>query len=164
MPTMSARSSASIRSKASSPELVAPGDRLDRAADVADVEEDEFAVAALTGDPAHQPVAELRVLALTQRRRVVRGDDLGGVIARQEAVRVGIDPFLAQPLDLGAALRLARARGIRGAVAARDALLVRCARVSRGRALSGGRLSRRVPPRRLVRHGARPTLTRSLPS
>ena len=56
-------------------ERVAPRVDLDRAGDVADVEEGGLAVAALAGDPAHHPVGELLVLALAQLGRVVRGED-----------------------------------------------------------------------------------------
>ena len=60
-------------------ERVAAGVGLDRAGDVADVEEDDLAVAALAGDPAHHPVGELLVLALLQLGRIVGGEDLLGV-------------------------------------------------------------------------------------
>ena len=92
-------------------ELVATGVGLDRAADVSDVEEDDLAVAALAGHPPHDPVAEVGVLALLQRLRVVRCGDVGGMVPGQEAVRVGIDPFLAQPLDPRPPLVLARPGG-----------------------------------------------------
>lgn len=140
---MSARSSFFHPLEGLLAEFVPARERLDRAADVTDVEEDQFAVATLAGDPSHHPVAELRVLTLPQRLRVVRGLDVGGVVARQEAVRVGIDPFLAQLRNLRATFGLARSRGVRGAIAGGDALLV-------------GRVA--------FRHGARPVLTRSLPS
>ena len=84
---------------------------LDRASDVADVEEDDLAVATLAGDPAHHPVGELVVLALGQLGGVVRGEDLLGVRAPFEGVRVGIDPGRAQPLDLGPELGLAGGAG-----------------------------------------------------
>ena len=97
-------------------EGVAAGVPLDRAGDVADVEEDRLAVAPLAGHPAHHPVGELLVLALPQRLRVVGGLDVLGVGAAFEGVRVGIDAGRAEPLDLGAALRLA---GGTGAIAGR---------------------------------------------
>ena len=62
-------------------ERVAAGVGLDRAGDVADVEEDDLAVAALAGDPAHHPVGELLVLALPQLGGIVGGEDLLGVVA-----------------------------------------------------------------------------------
>jgi hypothetical protein len=92
-------------------ERVAPRVHLDRPAHVAHVEEGGLAVPALAGDPAHHPVGEILVLPLAQLLGVVRGEDLGDVVPPFEGVRVGIDAGLAQPLGLGAALRLGRPGG-----------------------------------------------------
>ncbi len=92
-------------------ELVATRVGLDRAADVADVEEGGLAVAALAGHPAPDAVGELLVLTLPQLRRVVRRVDLLDPGPAFERVRVGIDPGLAQALDLRPPLIFSRAAG-----------------------------------------------------
>ena len=69
-------SRSSIRVEGLLAQHVAPRVGLDRAGDVADVEEGGLAVAALAGHPAHHPVGELLVLALPQLGRVVGGLDL----------------------------------------------------------------------------------------
>ena len=67
-------------------------------------------MAALAGHPAHHPVGVLGVLALPQLGRVVRGEDLLDVRAALEGVRIRVDAFLAEALDLRAALLLGGAR------------------------------------------------------
>ena len=57
-------------------ERVDPRVGLDRPGQVADVEEERLAVAALTDDPSGDPAGVLRVLALSQLGGVVRGEDV----------------------------------------------------------------------------------------
>ena len=57
-------------------ERVDPRVGLDRPGQVADVEEEGLAVAALTDDTPGDPTAVLGVLALAQLGRVVRGEDV----------------------------------------------------------------------------------------
>ncbi len=65
-------------------ERVAPGVGLDRAGQVADVEEDGLAVAALADQAPGDPVGELRVLALAQLLGIVRLEDRRDLVAVRE--------------------------------------------------------------------------------
>jgi len=58
------------------PEGVDPRVGLDRPGQVADVEEERLAVAALADDAPGDPAGVLRVLTLPQLGGVVRGDDV----------------------------------------------------------------------------------------
>ena len=84
---------------------------LDRPGQVADVEEDGLAVAALADDATGDPVGKLGVLALAQRLGVVCLEDALDLDPVGKVAGKGVDPFLAQALRLGAALGLGRARG-----------------------------------------------------
>ena len=100
------------------PERVHAHDDLDRAGQVAQVQERRLAVPAPGDQAAGDLVAQLRVLAGLERARVVRGEHVGDPRARRPQAdrRVGVDPFRAQPLHLGAAfvdLDHAVARSIR---------------------------------------------------
>ncbi len=109
---------------------------LDRAGEVADVEERRLAVAALPGHPAGDPVGELAVLALPQ---------LVDPVSIWKGEGVGVDPFRPQALGLCEALGL----GVAGrGLSARG-------RVSHGSTVLADRESRA--------QGAMPTVTRSPP-
>jgi hypothetical protein len=95
-------------------EVVEAGVGLDRAGEVADVEEGRLAVDALAGHAAGDAVGPLAVIARPQLLRVVGGVDRGDLRAVGEGAREGIDAFGAQPLQLGAPLGLGRARRGRG--------------------------------------------------
>ena len=80
------------------PEQVLAGVQLDLAAAVAQVEEGRLAVAAACDDPARDPVGRL---GLDPRRQaLVRGPDLGDLLAVGEIVRERLDARLPQALEL----------------------------------------------------------------
>ena len=93
-------SRSSIRPKASSPSASTPGVGLDRAGQVADVEEGGLAVAAPADHPAGDPVGEL---ARARPPPAARGRGRRGsprsCRGRGSRARVGVDPFRAQPLE-----------------------------------------------------------------
>ena len=127
------------------PERVDAGVGLDRAGEVADVEEDRLAVASLSDQAPGDAVGELRVLTLAELLGIVRREDLADAVAIWEGEGVGIDPFRPQPFDLGEALGLGgagRRFSPRGRVSHGPTVLAE----QRGRA-----------------QGAMPTVTRSSP-
>src|SRR4029077_14026942 len=85
-------------------ERVDAGVGLDRPGEVADVEEDRLAVAALAGQAPGDPVGEFAMLPLAELLGVVRLEDCGDPVAVREGEGVGIDAFGPQPLDLRQAL------------------------------------------------------------
>ena len=86
-------------------EVVQAYDDLDRAGQVAQVQERGLGVLAAGDQPAGHLVAELWMLTLLELVRIVRGEHVGDARARspQADRRIGVDPFRLQPLHLRAA-------------------------------------------------------------
>ncbi len=87
------------------PERVHPHDRLDLAGKISNVEKRGLAVASPGDDTPGDLVGQVGVCARVQLAGVVRGEHVGDARAAvpQADRRVGVDPFRAQPLQLGAA-------------------------------------------------------------
>ncbi len=88
--------------KGLAPEHILARVQLDLAAAVAEVEEAGLAMTTAGDDPAGDAVA--RVGLHPRRQPLVRGPHLGDVLAAGELVRKRLDPRLADPLQLLAAI------------------------------------------------------------
>jgi hypothetical protein len=86
------------------PQGVKAGVGLDRAGEIADVEEGRLAVPSLPGQAAGDAVGEVGVVSLSKLSRVVRLEYRLDLRAVGEIAWEGVDARGAQPLDLGAAL------------------------------------------------------------